>query len=221
VLKSIRYAKVWLTPDGKQVDASYTEDASTVPGTKEFSDRIKADSAQYTGMITDLRKQFGTIPGGRDKPDQYATELAPSVAGNKIAKWALKNDVPPEVMGSVVENAYHAAIEHSKNTGDKVRDLTPFLEEQYVAAQVGDTTLFKNADGKSIDGVEVNKMFTAVRTAAASMGQENLSTTQILQEYQKAWNDLDPEVQKQWNRKATDKENGFMKFVLNDVNKTL
>ena len=213
-------AKVWQTADGRAVDSSFHEDPSVVRGTPEYSKRIKDDTKLYTGMVTDLRTQFGTTPGGRDKADTYATELAPSVAGGKISKWALDNNVPAEYMGSIVENAYHAAIEHGRATGDKVRDLTPFLEEQYVAAQVGDTSLFKNEDGKTIDGVNVNKMFTAVQAAAGAKGQ-SLSTSQILQGYRAAWEKLDPEVQKEWNRKATDKENGFMKFVMNDVNKNL
>ena len=213
-------AKVWQTADGRAVDSSFHEDPSVVRGTPEYSKRIKDDTKLYTGMVNDLRTQFGTTPGGRDQADTYATELAPSVAGGKISKWALDNNVPAEYMGSIVENAYHAAIEHGRATGDKVRDLTPFLEEQYVAAQVGDTSLFKNEDGKTIDGVNVNKMFTAVQTAASAKGQ-SLSTSQILQGYRAAWEKLDPEVQKEWNRKATDKENGFMKFVMNDVNKNL
>ena len=211
-------AKVWQTADGRAVDSSYSEDPSVVRGTPEYGARVKEDSKQYTGMINDLRTQFGTVK--TDKGDIFKTELAPSVAGNKVAKWALNNNVPPEYMGGIIENAYHSAIQHSEATGEKVRDLTPFLEEQYIAAQVGDTSLFKTEEGKPVDGVAVNKMFSAVKAAAGPAGQ-NLTTDQILTGYQSAWNKLDPEVQKQWNRKATATENGFMKFVMNDVNKNL
>ena len=83
-----------VTPDGRRVNSQWTEDASLAPGTQEYSNRIKADTKQYGDMISDLRTQFGTFGTGDDQ--QFATELAPAVAGNKVAKWAIENKIPPE-----------------------------------------------------------------------------------------------------------------------------
>lgn len=211
-------SKVWQTADGKIVDASYTSDASSVKGTPEYSTRIKQDSSQYTKMVEGLRKQFGTIK--TDAGDQYKTELAPAVAGNKIAKWAVDNNVPPEYMGSIVENAYHSALSHTQNTGEKVRDLTPFLEEQYVISKVGDSSLFKKEDGKPIGGTAVSKLMDSVQAQARKMGG-NVTQSAILNGYRAAWNKLSEKEQKQWNAKAGDEENGFMKFMMNDIYKTI
>ena len=209
----------WITPDGKKVNASYTEDASAVRGTPEYSKRIKNDSAAYGTMIKDLRTNFGTTKI-KDAADIYATELAPSVAGRNIAKWAADENVPAEYMGNIVENAYHSAIEHSKITGEKVRDLTPFLEEQYVIAKVGSAELFKDTDGKQISGTNVSRLIDSAQAAANNLGGK-VSSTQIIQGYRKAWNELDTKTRDQWEAKATGGENGFMKFMNADINKSL
>ena len=205
----------WQTQDGRQVDANWSEDAASVRGTPEYSKRISEDTKLYGGMVEDLRKQFGTTKG-KDNQTIYATQLAPSVSGGKIAKWAAENNVSSDVAASVVENAYHSALEHGKNTGEKVRDLTPFLNEQYVIAKVGDANLFRNKDGKAVDAVGVNKLFREVTQSPIAKGKD-LTTTQILQAYRGAWNNLTDGERKQWEAKATETENGFMKFVRDDV----
>ena len=212
-------ATVWKTPDGKTINANYKEDASAVPGTKEYGERVKKDTSLYTNMIKDLRSQFGTTPveGGKDL---YATELAPTIAGGKVAKWAADNNIPAEYMGSIVENAYHSALTHGKDTGEKVRDLTPFLEEQWVISQVGDSTLFKNKDGGQISGTNVSNLISQIQNAAGRKGK-TADTPTLIAAYRKAWNGLDAKEQDLWNAKATENENGFMKFVQNDITKSV
>ena len=209
----------WMTSDGRVVTSSFTEDAGQVKGTPEYSKRVQADSKQYESMLSGLRSQFGTtkIEG---KPDILATELVPAVAGNKIAKWALDNKVPPEYMGSIVENAYHGAIAHSKSTGEKVRDLTSFLNNQYVISQVGDPLLFTKADGEAVSGPAVSKLMSQVRSTASGLGKK-ITTAQALQGYRAAWTKLDKREQDLWNGKADeDEETGFMKWIQNDITKT-
>ena len=205
--------KIWMDGQGNQINQTYQSDPSTVRGTPEYGKRVKEDSQQYTDMLKGLRSNFGTHRDGQGNVS-YSTELTPDVAGNKIAKWALDENIPPEYMGGIIENAYHSALEHSQRTGEKVRDLRPFLEEQYVIAQVGDSSLFRG-----VSGTNVNKMMTAVQNTAASKGA-NLTSTQIMQGYRAAWEKLGEEGQKAWNSRATDEENGFMKFVMNDISKS-
>ena len=211
-------AKVWQTNDGKIVDASYTDDPATVKNSPQYNTRVKQDSAQYTDMIKGLRSQFGTEK--TDDGVEYATELTPAVAGNKIARWGIENKVPAELMGSIVENAYHSALTHTQNTGEKVRDLTPFLEEQYVVAKVGDASLFKKEDGKPVSGTVVSNLMNSAQTAASRMGGK-VTQSSILTEYRKAWENLSDKERKQWNAKAGKEENGFVKFMQTDIYKTL
>ena len=188
-----------------------------VKGTPEFSKRVKEDTSTYSNMIKELRGQFGTtkIEGGKDL---YATELAPTVAGNAVARWSITNGVPADMMGSIVENAYHSAIQHSQATGEKVRDLTPFLNNQWVIAQTGDASLFTNEKGQTVKGPKVSKLFSGVKSLAKEVFGSDLTTTQAVAGYRKKWNTLSEKEQKLWNDKAYgDEETGFMKFIENDL----
>ena len=211
----------WITPDGKQVNASYTEDASIVRGTPEYSKRIKADSATYTGMIKDLRSQFGTIEV-EDGADQYKTELAPSVSGGDIARWAAENNVPAELMPQVVNNAYHNALQHSAVSGKKVRDLTSFLNDQFVIATSGSNDLFKDPEGNTVAGPRVSALIKQVTATARNRGKA-INASQAVAIYRKAWNDLDDKARKDWQSKSQGgtKENGFMKFMEADLQSSL
>ena len=211
---------LWVGSNGQRINSSYSEDASQVVGTKEYGARIKADSSQYSDMIKGLRSQFGTTKL-EGKPDLLATDLVPAVAGTKIAKWALDNKVPPEYMGSIVENAYHGAIAHSRQTGEKVRDLTSFLNNQYVISQVGDPLLFTNKDGSTVSGPAVSKLMSTVTNTASQTFGKKLSTTQVLQGYRAAWSKLGDQEKNLWNEKATKEETGFMKFIQDDVFKSI
>ena len=205
-------AKVWITPDGKRVNSQWTEDASLARGTPEYSNRIKADTKQYGDMISDLRTQFGTFGTGDDQ--QFATELAPAVAGNKVAKWAIENKIPPEYMGSIVEGAYHAAIADSQQSGRKVRDLTPYLNTQYVAAITGDTELFKDKNGKVVSGRKVDSVVSSIQNLVPGV-----STTAIMQSARGRWNKLGPEGQARYNKQAKDGESGFLIYLQSETTK--
>ena len=206
-------AKVWMTPDGRRVNAQWSEDKSLVPGTKEYSDRIKNDSKQYGDMISGLRGQFGTI----DKENNvYATELVPEVAGNKVAKWAIENKIPPEYMGSIVEGAYHAAIADAQESGRKVRDLTPYLNAQFVSAQVGDVDLFKDKSGKVVSGRKVQQAITNIQSLVP-----NTSTTAIIQAARGRWNALPQEERDRLNKQAGPGESGFLLYIQKETTKAV
>jgi len=209
----------WVKPDGSKINASYTDDASMVSGTKEFANRVKQDTKQYADMISELRTQFGTT---KTKDGvEYSTKLAPTVAGNTVARWSIKNGVPADMMGQIVENAYHSAIQHSQATGEKVRDLTPFLNNQWVIAQTGDASLFTNKKGQTVKGPNVSRLFTNVKALAKDTFGTDLSTAQAIDGYRKKWSALDPKEQEIWNDKAYgEEETGFMKFIEDDLMKT-
>lgn len=204
--------KVWMTPDGKRVNANWSEDASSVPGTQDYSKRIRDDSKQYEGMLNDLRTQFGTFGEGNDK--QFATELAPAVAGNKIARWAAENRVSPEYMGSIVEGAYHAALADSQESGRKVRDITPYLNAQYVAAMTGDSSLFQDKEGKVVSGRKVDAAISSIQNLVPGA-----STTAIMQAARGRWNKLGPDGQARYNKQAKAGESGFLIFLQAETTK--
>ena len=210
----------WVGANGQKIGTNYSEDASAIQGTPEYSKRVQADAGTYKDMVEGLRSQFGTTKL-EGKPDILATNLVPEVAGTKIAKWALDNGVPPEYMGSIVENAYHGAISHSKATGEKVRDLTSFLNNQYVIAQVGDPLLFTKPDGETVNGPAVSKLISQVKSTAFDDLGKKITTSQALKGYREEWTKLDKREKDLWNGKADeDEETGFMKWIQNDITKT-
>ncbi len=212
-------SKYWVGPDGKKINQTFESDPSKVKNTPEYNDKVKADSKHYTGMIKGLRETFGTTEV-KDGKDLFSTDLVPAVSGNNIAKWATAKGVPATEMGNIITNAYHDAIAHSRNTGEKVKNIEPFLNNQYVIAQVGDASLFQDANGQTADAVKVSSLFKRVQNVANEKGKR-LTNIEAVKVYRAAWSKLPQEDKDKWNSKADVKQtgyNGFMKFIQSDLN---
>ena len=187
-------SKVWVTDDGRRVDSSFNEDASMVKGTKEYSDRIKSDTTQYKDMLEGFRETFGTEGEGKDKV--FRTDIVPEAEARKVAKWALDNNIPPELMGDVLSGAYHSALRDSQE-GNRVRDLTAYLDGQYVASTVGDSSLFEiNERGDLASGKDIKKLMNGIQ---AVTGKDSNS---ILQVARARWNDLPDDQKKRFQKEA-------------------
>ena len=219
-------SRLWVGPNGQALNLNKVHtDPSRVPGTREYTERVQGDSKLYTGMIEGMREQFGTL----DKENNlYKTDLAPSIAGNKTAKWAIDNNIPPEYMGQIVEGAMHSAMADSAQSGRKVRDLTPYLNSQWVSAQVGDTTLFQNKSGDVVSGRKVQNLMTQAEGVMRAMNPEkfgNLSnaavSTIFMQNARGEWNNLDPKIRSGFEKQAGSDESGFMLYVKSELQKTV
>ena len=94
--------------DGSPVPADSHQNFDTVPGTSEYNKRVHTESKTYKDTFKELQERFGETKG-KDNQTIYATDLTPSKVGANTAKWAIKNGVPPEAVGQVLDNAYAAA----------------------------------------------------------------------------------------------------------------
>ena len=207
---------VWQTEDGRQVNAQWNTDASAVPGTKEYSDRVKSDSGQYIDMIKGLRSansrkldKYGNV--------EYATDLVPELAGRDVTKWALENNVDPDLMGGILQNAYDAAAADQAG-GKSVKNITPYLNDQYVKATVGDAELFKTSNGQSMSADKINNLIGGMAKMAMDSGKLGSSSEAatkkiIVSHFQKQWNELDDDVKARYENQANNNESGFYVFV--------
>ena len=218
--------KIWVDQNNKPIDVHrFNEDPSLVAGTVQYRDRIEKESTDYTQMLEGLREQFGTT--STKKGDIYATDLVPAVQGRNIAKWALKNKVPPEAMGTLIQNAYDSA--RADSGGDKkVRDLTPYLNSQYVQSQVGDPTLFQDKTGQTISGEKIqglmNSYGSVLRNADPEIYGQMSNTaisTKVMEQARRQWTMLDPDSRKTYMNRANKGESGFYLYLQNELNKSI
>ena len=218
-------SKFWIKEDGTKVNPySHTEDASTVRGTKDYSTRIKADTKQYTNTFGELQERFGKFTT-KDGNETYATDLTPGIAGGQIAKWALDQNVPPEYMSNVLQNAYETMRTDAKESGRRISDITPYLNEQYIKAQVGTPELFQRADGGWVSGKKLsqlmtragNKLRAANPEAFGNMSNVALSTS-IMQKFRPQWLALPESLRKKWENKAGEGSNGLMAYITSELN---
>ena len=106
--------KVWLDANNQPINLNAVhEEASRAPGTEEYRKRITDEAKTYTSTFKELQDRFGTFE--TDEGKQYATELTGGKVGLDAAKWAAENDVSPDAMGSLLDNAYRSAIADSKD----------------------------------------------------------------------------------------------------------
>ena len=209
----INGSKVWMSGN-TQINSSFTDDASTVAGTKEYDERINKEAKAYTDQVAALQDRFFT-----DEDGKHSTDIESNTAGRTIAKFAIAAGIPPQGMGSLVRNALEAATRDARN-GVKVSSLEPYLNEQYVVSQVGDNELFKNREGKAVSAVKMNELFSLIGNTLRREQPEQYGdasntaiSSDILQEYRNDWPNMDPEVRKSYIRRAGPGESGFMVFL--------
>ena len=203
--------------NGKQVSGyDYSEDPSTVKGTKEYRTRIKQDTTLIKDQLNEMRESFDVIP---DAEGATKTDILPATSAGKIAEWAADQKVDPSELTGLVESAYHEALNDRRQDGSRVRDLTPYLQQLVIRQSVGGNEDAFTAKGWKGDGPKqyVNAQKVQTLNAAASrllqkMGKKggvndlsNIFYTEALVD----WNALGEGVRKQWNRKAQKDENGF------------
>ena len=214
----------WSADGGKTpINSSYHENASAVKGTKEYNQRVSSEAKDNVAVIKDLQSRFDEIKGKDGKPSTFRTEISPALQGKKIAEWAAENDVDAAQVGSLMEQAYHDAINDSAHTGRKPRDLTPYLNSLIIREHVGTPSLFQvkeNEDGSPVY-VSGAKMRVVNRNILARAGLDtNLKDKRNVDKLnnfwtfaQSKWAQLPDKERAQWNRKGGEDTTGFYEYV--------
>ena len=186
--------------DGSPVPAASHQNFDTVPGTPEYSKRVQAESKDYATNFKELQSRFGEFKG-KDGATSYATDLTPSKVGSNTAKWAIKNGVPPEAVGQVLDNAY-AAARNDASLGNKPKNIEAYLNSEYIQTKTGSGALFQGAEP-----TQVNSLISSLTNASGK------DSTTVLQFGRSKWNELGPEGQKRYQARAAEGTTPFMGFM--------
>ena len=215
--------KYWVDGQGRPVNLNNVHtDPSRAPGTPEYTKRIQTEAKTYTKAFEEMQERFGTFGEGAEK--QYATELLPGKVGLNAAKWANKNGVPADAMGSLLDNAYQSAIAEAKMTGKKPRSIEAYLNEQYIKSEVGDPALFMDKDGNPAEATKVNELMNIFQNQLSNHpAYQGLSktaiSTRVIQAGRAEWNNLDPDIKLMYERRAGPGQSPFMVYLLNEASK--
>jgi hypothetical protein len=206
--------KFYVDGSGKQINPlAYSE---TKPADREA--KITEAMGGVEAIVGDLRDQYSKDP----ESGQYSNAVIPSVDARKIAEWAVKNGVPPEQMGSVIDAAYHDMM-NSKGGGREVRSLVPFIRQNVIRQKLtnnaGAFIVEPAADGKPAEYVAPHLLETLNRRASGfleSAGMAGNATNLSNQFYTAAmsdWNALTADERKKFNDGAGEGANGFYEFA--------
>ena len=192
----------YVDKNNEPIDVDAHQDASIVRGTPEYRKRVTDEGKSYSGTFKELQDRFGKIEGEDGKPDSYATDLTPSKVGANSAKWAIKNDISPEGMPQLLDNAYAAARKDAK-FGNKTKNIEAYLNAEYIQAQTGSAALFEDAEPS-----QVNKLVSGLMRAGAKK-----DPNEAIQFARAEWNNLGAEGQLRYKRKAIKGQTPFMRFM--------
>ena len=210
----------WVDANGKRVDGTqFTDDPTSVKGTKEYRDRINTYRSVTTDQLKSLRNQFDKIGVGDNI--SYLTDINPATSAGEISKWAMKNNVDPEELAGLVESAYHDALNDDRQDERRVRDLVPYLNNLVIRNQVTSPQAFLLDDqpdkgpAKYIDGEKMASLNRAAATLMNSVGKkgnEKQLTNLFYDAVISDWNQLTTKEQENWQSKA--KGSGVNGFYL-------
>ena len=215
--------KVWVTADGTQINATFNDDPANVPGTKEYSSRVKDYRTVTADQLKSMRTQFDRF--GEGDNIGYRTDINPHTSAGKIAEWAAKNGVDPNDLAGLVESAYHDAMNDQRQDGSRARDLVPYLNQLVIRHEVGENATAFHAKGYDPEEkgppqyVNAEKLAGLNKSAATVLqGMGHSGRTQDLANifYTEAltdWNQLDTETQEKYIRRAKDDESGFFVYA--------
>jgi hypothetical protein len=206
--------KFYVDGSGKQINPlALTE---TKPADREA--KITEAMGGVEAIVGDLRDQYSKDP----ESGQYNNAVIPSVDARKIAEWAVKNGVPPEQMGSVIDAAYHDMM-NSKGGGREVRSLVPFIRQNVIRQKLtnnaGAFIIEPAADGKPAEYVAPHLLETLNRRASGFLESEGMAgnATNLSNQFYTAamsdWNALTADERKKFNNGAGEGANGFYEFA--------
>lgn len=215
--------KSYTDTNGNPIDTDgYETDPYKIKGSTEWNNRVEATSSSSTKVYKDLEAREGSFKDG-DGNVTYATGIIPSVAGRETAEWAVKNDVSQEEIGGLLQSAYMDAVNHSKASGAKAKDIRPFLNQLVIRRGVGaNASLFeiktddKKAPKQYVDASKLVNVNAAIAKVLEDKGSK-AKVSDIANQYYTTlipkWNELSPEVREKWESRANDGENGFYVFM--------
>ena len=223
--------------EGKQVNLNdFTTDGRYSVGSKDHA----AYKLQLNKSVVDQVKELNDMNMADvtdGKTARPILDIAPTTIGRQAANYVIKNQLPLEVMQSLVDVAYQDALAEKRSTGKTPNSMEPFFERAYVKSKTSNVVNFTLGNGKPAPAASVNQFFGTIRdmaTAAeqvenpdfklSSLNDTQLSTWLLQSKTYTSWNQItDPEEKKDFvdrGAKEVPPRSGFMQYVLEGYPKT-
>lgn len=215
--------KLWVGADGKQLNTF----ALTETAPKEREAQIEAYMPSSEKMIKDLRDQYSKD----EESGKYSNDIIPSIEARKVAEWAVKNGVPPEKMGTVLQSAY-ADMMNAKGKGYKVTSLIPYIQQNVIRQQTGGNAgvfvVEPATDGKEAVYVDAQKLSvlndSAIKwlTSKGHRGDASSLSNTFYNSLITDWNtELTQDERNKYDKGAAPGTNGFFTFAQEMLNQEL
>ena len=206
--------KFYVDGSGKQINPLAYSETKPADRESQISDAMSGVEA----IVGDLRDEYSKDP----ESGQYSNSVIPSVDSRKIAEWAVKNGVPAEQMGSVIDAAYHDMM-NSKGGGREARSLVPFIQQNVIRQKLtnnaGAFIVEPAAGGKPAEYVAPHLLETLNRRASGFLESEGMAgnasnlSNQFYTAAMSDWNALTADERKKFNDGAGEGANGFYEFA--------
>ena len=223
--------------EGKQVNLNdFTTDGRYSVGSKDHGAYKLQLNKSVVAQVKELN-DMNMADAADGKTARPILDIAPTTIGRQAANYVIKNQLPLEVMQSLVDVAYQDALAEKRSTGKTPNSMEPFFERAYVKSKTSNVVNFTLGNGKPAPAASVNQFFGTIRdmaTAAeqvenpdfklSSLNDTQLSTWLLQSKTYTSWNQItDPEEKKDFVDRGSNEvppRSGFMQYVLEGYPKT-
>ena len=148
---------IWSDDGGKTaIPSSWHQQASRVPKTDEYNDRIKSEVPLIKNVIEEVATRIDVTPGdsARGIKRTQKTAIDPANGAMEVARWAAKNGIDVASASGYAKMAYQMAVEQSGGPNKtQPESLLPYLNQLKLRQDTGQHALFQvtKEDGKVVD----------------------------------------------------------------------
>ena len=148
---------IWSDDGGKTaIPSSWHQQASRVPKTDEYNDRIKSEVPSIKNVIEEVATRIDVTPGdsARGIKRTQKTAIDPADGAMEVARWAAKNGIDVASASGYAKMAYQMAVEQSGGPNKtQPESLLPYLNQLKLQQDTGQSALFQvtKEDGKAVD----------------------------------------------------------------------
>ena len=119
-----------------------------------------------------------------------------------------------------LDSAIRAAVQHKRDTGEDVTDITRFLWQQYLPESTEMANIFATKGGGQLSGEKVSGLTNMIKGSwSAAERESGIPTAQLVTNdiviLKRAYDDLKIKEPKKWRRyeAASGDDNGFARFA--------
>ena len=171
----------WVTVDSTQ----WSEDGSRVQGTPQYNTKYNLMYDQAKELTKEQLIYKDADDDNKEK--EFVPGLKPNTAAKQLATWAIDNDIDMSSASTALGLAINMAQQETqRNDSGQVKDLTPFLNQSFIVAEVNGTgqspVAFKNLDGDYIPYKLLKDALVNVSTVASENNPDIASMNPVMRQ---------------------------------------